>query len=197
MLGAARCACGPNCLHGFALATHCTAALRVSVQAARIPIDIVHPEDSAVVTGTLVTSLEWIPLNPSPVAPPQRLPLLTEVGRGTFFVRLVCAWDLPPADMAEMSCNARVSILSTGRQQFTSSVRSMCPVWIETARFEYVSELGEVWLEVQHVGQVRVTCRCTPMPNWHPFLEREGQRSRGCKRGVKFVCTCSHVCMQS
>lgn len=167
------------------------------MQAARIPIDIVHPEDSAVVTGTLVTSLEWIPLNPSPVAPPQRLPLLTEVGRGTFFVRLVCAWDLPPADMAEMSCNARVSILSTGRQQFTSSVRSMCPVWIETARFEYVSELGEVWLEVQHVGQVRVTCRCTPMPNWHPFLEREGQRSRGCKRGVKFVCTCSHVCVQS
>lgn len=125
------------------------------MQVQRCPIDVVHPEDSAVVTGTLVVSLEWLPLNPGPVAPPQRLPLLTETGRGTFFVRVVCAWDLPPADVAAMTCNARVSILSTGRQEHTSCVRSMCPVWIETARFEYVSEHGEVWLEVQHVGQVR------------------------------------------
>eukprot|EP00892_Ulva_mutabilis_P005506 jgi/Ulvmu1/3327/UM155_0010.1 len=119
----------------------------------RIPVDVVHPHNSAIVTGTLVVSLEWLPINAGPVAPPQRLPLLTETRRGTFFVRVVCAWDLPPADNAGMTCNARVSVVSTGTQHFTRTICSMCPVWIESAKIDYVSEHGEVWLEVQHQGQ--------------------------------------------
>lgn len=118
-------------------------------------MDIVHPQNSAIVTGTLLVSLEWLPVNAGPVAPPQRLHLLTETRRGTFFVRVVCAWELPPAEISGMTCNARVSIVSTGTQHHTSCQRSMCPVWIETAKIDYVSEHGEVWLEVQHVGQVR------------------------------------------
>ena len=30
----------------------------------------------------------------------------------------------------------------------------MSPVWLEQQQFEYIGELGQVWLEVQHREQV-------------------------------------------
>lgn len=47
-------------------------------------------------------------------------------------------------------------------------VESMSPVWLEQQQFEYIGELGEVWLEVQHREQVRPHQRSTtPVALFH------------------------------
>lgn len=121
----------------------------------RVSLDITAPGHPRVVTGRIVLTLDWLPLARAPCPPPQPPRRLTRLGRGSLFVRLICAWDLAPVDVQAMTCAARVCLLAAAQERHTPTHASMCPVWLTVERFDDVSECGELWLEVQHVTQVR------------------------------------------
>lgn len=50
-------------------------------------------------------------------------------------------------------------------------VDSMSPVWLEQQQFEYIGELAQVWLEVQHRNQVRPSTTCCSMKYFLPFSQ--------------------------
>ena len=85
----------------------------------RLALDVRDPRNKTIVTGTLILDLEWIPLNAGPVGPPRMLRMLTDTRRGSFFVRLLCAWDLPPVDTHTMNCSASVRVTTGGREERT------------------------------------------------------------------------------
>lgn len=92
--------------------------MRVCVlQLHRLALDVRDPENKSIVTGTLILDLEWIPLNAGPVGPPRMLRALTDTRRGSFFVRLLCAWDLPPVDTHHMTCAASVRVTTGGSEE--------------------------------------------------------------------------------
>ena len=95
-------------------------AMRAGVlQLQRLALDVRDPENKTIVTGTLILDLEWIPLNAGPVGPPRALRTLTDTRRGSFFVRLLCAWDLPPLDTHSMNCAACVRVTTGGSEERT------------------------------------------------------------------------------
>lgn len=125
------------------------------VQLWRACLDITAPGHPWVVTGRIKLTMDWLPLTPSPAAAPRRASQLERLGRGRLFVRVICAWDLAPMDVQSMTCNARVSMLAAGEERQTHTHDSLCPVWMHSSHFEDVSECGALWLDVQHVTQVR------------------------------------------
>lgn len=90
------------------------------VQLQTFALDVRDPTNSSIVTGTLILDLEWIPLNAGPVGPPRMLRTLTDTRRGSFFVRLLCAWDLPPVDTQHMTCAASVRVTTGGSEERTA-----------------------------------------------------------------------------
>lgn len=100
------------------------------MQLQRLALDVRDPESSSIVTGTLIMDLEWIPLNAGPVGPPRMLRMLRDTRRGSFFVRLLCAWDLPPVDTQHMNCAASVRVTTGGREEHTR-VRDSVAVFMQ------------------------------------------------------------------
>eukprot|EP00892_Ulva_mutabilis_P003576 jgi/Ulvmu1/1590/UM111_0018.1 len=119
----------------------------------RATLDLTAPAHPWVVTGRIVLTLDWLPLTPGPTAPALPARQLLRLGRGSLFVRVICAWDLAPMDVQAMSCNARVCLLAGGAEAQTHTRDSLCPVWMHCSHFQHVSEVGALWLEVQHVTQ--------------------------------------------
>lgn len=136
-----------------------------ALQVTEVPLDVHHPRDPDVVTGTVVVSLEWVPINsaPPPPYPSPALPRLLETERGDLFVRIIRAIDLPPVDTDSISCNASVRLRAAGQTFCGASVPSLCPVWLEVGdvhasvfRLEHVSELDELHVAVEHTTEASV-----------------------------------------
>jgi hypothetical protein len=115
------------------LASTSVALKGLAVQVVEVPIDLHHPDRTSAVTGVLVVTLEWVPINAAPM-PPQPSPhieRLVATTRGDLFVRLLRAIDLPPFDQARATTAARVRLAAAGQVALSETVESLCPVWLQ------------------------------------------------------------------
>lgn len=103
------------------------------LQVVEVPIDLHHPDRRGAVTGVLVVTLEWVPINaaPLPPHPSPQLDRLTATTRGDLFVRLLRAIDLPPLDATRATTAARVRLAAAGQVALSETVESLCPVWLQ------------------------------------------------------------------
>lgn len=166
-------------------------------QVTEVPLDLHHPHNPSVVTGTLIVSLEWIPINaaPPPPYPSPGLALLINTGRGDLFVRIIRALDLPPADPLGITCDATVKLRAAGQSFQSKLVQSLCPVWHEendpqasVFRFEHASELAELHIAVEHNADSQEnTDKVLPHSYGCARSERVLFESRYCSRKLHVV----------